>query len=269
MRVFKCLTHSPAYCARPKEGLQSQKPKPEDLKLATADFEKAVAADSSYTKAHYRLATALFKQNKIEGALAALGPALVRLMGHVLSFSCSARGLNVAPIHHLLNRPLLQSPLRCAFEQAAEPDSKPITALRDKLVKLQQKGKGTSTISFSQKDRDREDPKKQREEREKAVRCQHHHDPCWLLSVVQMAFPLRLYQQSHTNRHRSTCYRFESATNSGDQLTYVPLPLAVCRRRRRRRGRRRRAFARRLSRRVMGRRGRSRGTSWPCTTRAS
>ena len=41
----------------------------------------------------------------------------------------------------------------------------------DKLVKLQQKGKGTSTISFSQKDRDREDPKKQREDREKAVRA--------------------------------------------------------------------------------------------------
>ena len=55
---------------------------PEDLKLATTDFEKAVAADSSYTKAHYRLATALFKQNKVEGALAALGPALVRLRTH-------------------------------------------------------------------------------------------------------------------------------------------------------------------------------------------
>ncbi len=62
---------------------------PEDLKLATADFEKAVAADSSYTKAHYRLATALFKQNKVEGALAALGPALVRhdVMSHMTYLS--------------------------------------------------------------------------------------------------------------------------------------------------------------------------------------
>ena len=91
LRVFKCLTHSPAYCARPKEGLQSQKPKPEDLKLATADFEKAVAADSSYTKAHYRLATALFKQNKIEGALAALGPALVRHMSSATYYLSAAQ----------------------------------------------------------------------------------------------------------------------------------------------------------------------------------